>query len=330
MRNTEKVRRSATPNLLVQFPLAELTLQFAVDRSKNRRSIPARADGKKPMVDLSKSRRQEPTVDLSKSRRSIPAIVDGKSRRLIPTASSTVPQLRAARSDRRAGPQGVGAQFHRRDGRAGRLRHARAPRGRERAVPGLFRHRGEAVRGAQGERGRPQAVAARARRAPGRRAVHSLGVQHHRLRPGVRPVLGGLRRVPPGPRHETQRAPCVGGVPVSLLSMRLHQCGLLRRPGLAWVTYDGAPAQGAHRKPAATQRHRRVTYDVARMAAVHPQLARGARADRRRARPSRPMVSPRRTRAAGVFVPRSQFLPRICTGDMKDRTENLIEILTRG
>jgi hypothetical protein len=74
----------------------------------------------------------------------------------------------------------------------------------------------------------------------------------------------------------------VGGVPVSLLSMRLHHCGLLRRPGLAWVTYDGAAAQGAHRKPAATQRHRRVTYDVARMA----QLARGARADRRRARPS--------------------------------------------
>jgi hypothetical protein len=31
MRNTEKVRRSAAPNLLVQFPLAELTLQLAVD-----------------------------------------------------------------------------------------------------------------------------------------------------------------------------------------------------------------------------------------------------------------------------------------------------------
>jgi hypothetical protein len=112
-----------------------------------------------------------------------------------------------ARSNRRAGPQGVGAQFHRRDGRTRRLRHAREPRGRERAVPGLFLHRGEAVRGAQGERGRPQAAAARARRAPGRRAVLSVGVQSHRLRPGVRPVLGGLRRLPPGPRHETRRAP---------------------------------------------------------------------------------------------------------------------------
>jgi hypothetical protein len=46
MRNTEKVRRSTAPNLLVQYPLAELTLQFAVDPSKSRRSIPARADGK--------------------------------------------------------------------------------------------------------------------------------------------------------------------------------------------------------------------------------------------------------------------------------------------
>jgi hypothetical protein len=59
MRNTEKVRRSAAPNLLVQFPLAELTLQLAVDPSKSRRSIPARADGK--------------------SRRSIPAKTDGRS-----------------------------------------------------------------------------------------------------------------------------------------------------------------------------------------------------------------------------------------------------------
>jgi hypothetical protein len=59
MRNTEKMRRSATPNLLVQFPLAELTLQLAVDPSKSRRSIPARADGK--------------------SRRSIPAKADGRS-----------------------------------------------------------------------------------------------------------------------------------------------------------------------------------------------------------------------------------------------------------
>jgi hypothetical protein len=57
MRNTEKVRRSAASNLLVQFPLAELTLQLTVDPSK--------------------SRRQEPTVDPSKSRRSIPARANG-------------------------------------------------------------------------------------------------------------------------------------------------------------------------------------------------------------------------------------------------------------
>jgi hypothetical protein len=63
MRNTEKVRRSTAPNLLVQFPLAELTLQLAVDPSK--------------------SRRQEPTVDPSKSQWSIPTKADGKSRRLI-------------------------------------------------------------------------------------------------------------------------------------------------------------------------------------------------------------------------------------------------------
>jgi hypothetical protein len=65
MRNTEKVRRSAAPNLLVQFPLAELTLQLAVDPSKSRRPIPARADGRsqqKPTVDPSKSRRLIPTV----------------------------------------------------------------------------------------------------------------------------------------------------------------------------------------------------------------------------------------------------------------------------
>jgi hypothetical protein len=31
MRNTEKVRRSTAPNLLVQYPLAELTLQLAVN-----------------------------------------------------------------------------------------------------------------------------------------------------------------------------------------------------------------------------------------------------------------------------------------------------------
>jgi hypothetical protein len=59
MRNTENVRRSAVPNLLVQFPLAELTLQLAVDPSKSRRLIPARADGK--------------------NRRSIPAKADGRS-----------------------------------------------------------------------------------------------------------------------------------------------------------------------------------------------------------------------------------------------------------
>jgi hypothetical protein len=53
MRNTEKVHRSAAPSLLVQFPLAELTLQLAVDPSKSRRSIPARADGRS---------QQEPTA----------------------------------------------------------------------------------------------------------------------------------------------------------------------------------------------------------------------------------------------------------------------------
>jgi hypothetical protein len=66
MRNTEKERRFAASNLLVQFSLAELTLQLAVDPSKSRRSIPARADGRsqqKPTVDPSKSRRQESTVD---------------------------------------------------------------------------------------------------------------------------------------------------------------------------------------------------------------------------------------------------------------------------
>jgi hypothetical protein len=69
MRNTEKMRRSAAPNLLVQFPLAELTLQLTVDPSKSRRSIPARADDRsqqKSTVNLSKSRRQEPTVDPNK------------------------------------------------------------------------------------------------------------------------------------------------------------------------------------------------------------------------------------------------------------------------
>jgi hypothetical protein len=54
MRNIEKVHRSAAPNLLVQYPLAELTLQLTVDPSKSRRSIPARADGK--------SRRLIPTI----------------------------------------------------------------------------------------------------------------------------------------------------------------------------------------------------------------------------------------------------------------------------
>jgi hypothetical protein len=63
MRNTEKVHRSAALNLLVQFSLAELTLQLAVDPSKSRRLIPARADGRS---------QQKPTVDPSKSRRLIP------------------------------------------------------------------------------------------------------------------------------------------------------------------------------------------------------------------------------------------------------------------
>jgi hypothetical protein len=45
MRNTEKVRHSTASNLLVQYPLAELTLQLTVDPSKSRRLIPARADG---------------------------------------------------------------------------------------------------------------------------------------------------------------------------------------------------------------------------------------------------------------------------------------------
>jgi hypothetical protein len=72
MRNIEKVRRSAAPNLLVQFPLAELTLQLAVDPSKSRRSIPVRADGRsqqKPMVDPSKSRRLIPTVRAGRTER---------------------------------------------------------------------------------------------------------------------------------------------------------------------------------------------------------------------------------------------------------------------
>jgi hypothetical protein len=65
MRNTEKVRRSAAPNLLVQFPLAELTLQLVVDPSKSRRSIPARADGKswRPITAKADGRsQQEPTA----------------------------------------------------------------------------------------------------------------------------------------------------------------------------------------------------------------------------------------------------------------------------
>jgi hypothetical protein len=63
MRNTENVCCSAAPNLLVQFPLAELTLQLAVDPSKSRQSIPARADGRS---------QQKLTVDPSKSRWLIP------------------------------------------------------------------------------------------------------------------------------------------------------------------------------------------------------------------------------------------------------------------
>jgi hypothetical protein len=70
MRNIEKVRRSAASNLLVQFPLAELTLQLVVDPSKSRRAIPARADGRsqqKPTVDPSKSRRLILTFDIRAS-----------------------------------------------------------------------------------------------------------------------------------------------------------------------------------------------------------------------------------------------------------------------
>jgi hypothetical protein len=65
MRNTEKVCRSAAPNLLVQFSLAELALQLAVDLSKSRRSIPARADGKSRQSIPAKAddrSQQEPTV----------------------------------------------------------------------------------------------------------------------------------------------------------------------------------------------------------------------------------------------------------------------------
>jgi hypothetical protein len=76
MRNSEKVRRSTAPNLLVQYLLAELTLQLTVDPSKSQRLFPradgrsqqeptARADGRsqqKPTVDPSKNRQQEPTV----------------------------------------------------------------------------------------------------------------------------------------------------------------------------------------------------------------------------------------------------------------------------
>jgi hypothetical protein len=75
MRNTEKVRRSAASNLLVQFPLVELTLQLAVDPSKNRRSIPARADGQSQQESMARAdgrSQQKPTVDPSKSRWLIP------------------------------------------------------------------------------------------------------------------------------------------------------------------------------------------------------------------------------------------------------------------
>jgi hypothetical protein len=78
MRNSEKVRRSTAPNLLVQYLLAELTLQLTVDPSKSQRLFP-RADGRS---------QQEPTVDPSKNRRSIPARTDSKNRRLFPTIST--------------------------------------------------------------------------------------------------------------------------------------------------------------------------------------------------------------------------------------------------
>jgi hypothetical protein len=68
MRNTENVRRSAAPNLLVQFPLAELTLQLTVDPSKSRRSIPVKADGRS---------QQEPMVDPDILHRCLPAAEQG-------------------------------------------------------------------------------------------------------------------------------------------------------------------------------------------------------------------------------------------------------------
>jgi hypothetical protein len=92
MRNTEKVRRSAAPNLLVQFSLAELTLQLTVDPSKSRRSIPAKADGRsqqEPTTRADGRSQQKPTVDPSKSRRLIPTIVS-----MPPTYASRVSRWR--------------------------------------------------------------------------------------------------------------------------------------------------------------------------------------------------------------------------------------------
>jgi hypothetical protein len=62
MRNTEKVRRSAAPNLLVQFPLAELTLQLAVDPSKSQRSIPAKADGRSQQEPTARAETVDPLI----------------------------------------------------------------------------------------------------------------------------------------------------------------------------------------------------------------------------------------------------------------------------
>jgi CCR4-NOT transcription complex subunit 7/8 len=110
----------------------------------------------------------------------------------------------------------------------------------------------------------------------------------------------------------------VGGVPVSLLSMRLHHCGLLRRPGLAWVTYDGA-YHVAHLLKAinASQPlpgdiagfHALVgrflqgdAYDVARMAAVHPNLPVGLEQIADALGLPKPMVSPRLAGARVVLA----------------------------
>jgi hypothetical protein len=95
------VHRSAAPNLLVQFPLAELTLQLAIDPSKSRRSILARADGRsqqKPTVDPSKSRRLIPTWS-SSHQAPLPSLTQ---RRQCRPALSAAPPDGAARCQCRA------------------------------------------------------------------------------------------------------------------------------------------------------------------------------------------------------------------------------------